>query len=900
MAGLIRLAIDHARWVIVIVLLLSVVAASQLVDWRHMELTLDIDPSMSELYSPGSAQRRNMDRLEAIFGNKKTVMVALYWDDLFTQAHLAEIDDATQAIKKVEHVASVFSLATVPRLAADGDALDMSPVAGPEGLNPNGARRIVQHNPLYESLLVSGEGNATVLYVNLRHGDAHKEDMSHVVADIRKAAQTATRQSTTIRMTGAPVVAVATQKAVFSELVQLIPLLLLAVTIFLVVAFRSVRGVLLPLLTIGIALLWVLGIMAAAGYSLNIITTIIPPVVITIGLAYVVHFLSGVYRWRMAAEPAREALSELALPLAMTVGTTIIGFLALLFSPLDAVQEFAWLTTLGVLFSGILVLVFLPAMLHVIGSRGLSAPPGMRIFEYMAKRLAHFDVTWRIPIIVASCVLVVVAGTGILFIDVGSNYIAGFKTHSPMRQDFEHISHDFGGVTTLSVVIQGDEAGTFAQPDKLRVLDELGDWLASQPAVGTVTALPEYLRVLNRALHGGSEQAFRIPQSVSAVRQFLLFGASDLQSSLVASNLQIARIRVRATVSGSSAINELVANIQKRLDALPDSLSGHVTGRPVLVASAVSDVANGQILTVGLAVLAVFTLLSVVFTSIRIGAVALLPNLIPVMVYFGTLGFTGINLNPTTSLIACIIVGIAVDDTIHYLSRFSHDVRRFASESRATLSTLQVVIRPATYTSLAMIMGFLMLSTSELNNQVQFGLLAAFACTISWLAYITVTPALGAEARIVTLWDMLRLDLGDNPQSSIPLFADLKLRHARIFALLTQIERFDVGGRVVSEGDDAGDMYVVIDGELRVVVSRDGREMEVAQLQRGEILGEVGHFGLRRSASVDAITPVRLLRFNADDLERMRRRYPRTAGLILRNLNRIQAQRLAETTKRLQ
>lgn len=888
--------IDHARAVVVVVALLSLLAASQLVDWRRLEPALEVQASVSELYAPDAAQRRHLEQLQAMFGHTNTVIVALYWDKLFTTEHLAAVTEATEAIKRLDHVAGVLSLATVPKLVTHNNVLDMRSVASAK---PEVARRIVRNNPLYSSNLVSEQGNAAALYVSLAGDDQDKASTAQVVAAIRQAARSAVGASATIRMTGSPVIQVATSQAVLTELLQMLPLLLVVVAVFLTVAFRSLRGLVLPLGTVTVALLWVFGIFAVTGRSLNVITTIVPLVVTTIGLAYMVHLLSGVYRYREDQQPVKAALAELALPLLMTAGTTILGFLTLLLSPLAAVREFAWLAALGVFFSVVLALTLLPAVLHLTGGAELGAPPGRRLFEAMARGFAHFDVIHRRPIFIACGLLLLVAGVGIAYIDVGSNYIAGFQPDAPVRQDFEHISADFGGVTPLSVVIQGNEPGTFAQPRMLKAVDQLDDWLESLPAVGTATALPDYIRVLNRALHGGGEDALQIPDKASAVKQLLLFGSGDVKASLVSANLRTTRIRVRTTVSGTSAITELVARIRERLEKLPPQLSGYVTGTAVLVASAVSEVASGQILTAGLAILAVFVLLSIVFTSVKIGAMALLPNVLPVVVYFGALGFTGINLNPTTSLIACIVIGIAVDDTMHYLTQFSRDARRFASESRATLSALRIVIRPVTYTSLILVMGFLVLATSDLENQAEFGALAAFSSAVSWLAYVTLTPALASRVRIVTLWDVLRLDLGRDPQHTIPLFAGLKLRQARVFALLARMERFAAGQRVVAEGEEAGDIYVVIDGELRVVVDRDGSWMELARLRRGEVLGEVGHFALRRTANVDAVTPVRLLRFNADDLERLRRRFPRTAALVLRNLNRVQARRLAETTQRL-
>ena len=142
----------------------------------------------------------------------------------------------------------------------------------------------------------------------------------------------------------------------------------------------------------------------------------------------------------------------------------------------------------------------------------------------------------------------------------------------------------------------------------------------------------------------------------------------------------------------------------------------------------------------------------------------------------------------------------------------------------------------------------------------------------------------------------MRLDLGQSPQHTIPLFSGLSLRQARLFALLSKLERHNSGARVITQGDYARDIYVVVDGHLQVWVERNGERKTLASLSRGAVMGEAGYFGQRRTASVDAVSPVRLLRFDSQDLERLRQRYPHIAAVIYRNLNRIQAERLARAT----
>jgi uncharacterized protein len=425
-------------------------------------------------------------------------------------------------------------------------------------------------------------------------------------------------------------------------------------------------------------------------------------------------------------------------------------------------------------------------------------------------------------------------------------------------------------------------------------------WLQEQPEVGAVVSYVDHLKLINRNLNDGDANHYRIPDEANAVKQLLVFGGSDEIRRVIDSRFRTALIAVRIKVDGSIEIADFVARTESRLRELAPPLDGRVTGSPVLATRTVNEIASGQLTSLLVAFGVIWALLALLFTSVRSALLAMLPNTLPVALYFGTLGLLDVTLNPTTSLIACVVLGIAVDDTIHFLTRFNHDARAKASEKAAVKSALAAVLRPVTFTTIALCLGFLVFTGSELQNQVQFGALAAFTIFLAWVTDITLTPALGSRLRIVTLWDILRLDLGQSPQHTIPLFSGLSLRQARVFALMSKLERHPAGARVIRHGDDARDIYVVVDGTLQVWIDRHDERKSLATMARGAVMGETGYFGQRRTANVDALTPVRLLRFDSQDLERLRLRYPRIAAVIYRNLNRIQAERLARATAMIQ
>ena len=242
------------------------------------------------------------------------------------------------------------------------------------------------------------------------------------------------------------------------------------------------------------------------------------------------------------------------------------------------------------------------------------------------------------------------------------------------------------------------------------------------------------------------------------------------------------------------------------------------------------------------------------------------------------------------------MLGVAVDDTIQFLARFNGAARREGDERAGVEFALAHTLRPVTLTSIGLVIGFLAFTGSDLQSHVQFGLLASATLAMAWLIDLTVTPALGSKLRIVTLWDLIRVDLGQNPQHTIPLFSGLSLRQVRLFALTARMEQLAPTALLIREGEIARDMFVVVEGHFEAWVERDGGRKRLATMARGAVIGEAGYFGQRRTAHVEATRDARVLRFNAADLERMRKRYPRIAATLFRNLNRIQAERIARMT----
>ncbi len=906
---ILSLIATHPRWVLASLSFLTLLAVAQIVDLRTGALHLVIDPSLNRLLPVQDPARDFYDDVRQRFGSDETLLVALVADDVFSPPNLSKIVRMSERFAAEPGIDRVVSLSTALDFRSEEGDLVIDPFLGEETDDPAEAARLRQAvlaNPIYAGNLVSRDGRAAAFLIYPREMSEMEFERRGIDEKILEIAEEE-RGDAEIWITGAPRIKAETSRTLLSDLRWIVPLVLLLTSIVSAVSFRTVRGVVIPVVTILLGLVWTLGIIAWSGRTLNLVTTILPPLLLTIGYAYAVHILSEYSAVLREADPgsidsreaARRALLHDALPVALTAVTTAVGFASLTISRLIAIREFGVFSIVGVTAILVASLTFIPAVLAMLPlpKKLAESAQGGR-FDEAADAVARFDLRRRNLVLALGLAVAAVSIWGMTRIRVSADLIGNFKPSNPVRTNFEHINDALQGSNPFYVVLESEERDTFKEPAVLREVKDLEDFLVAQPEVGGATSLVDYLEVVNRAFHDNDPAFLAIPERRNLVSQLFLFGASDDLDRFVDRGFQTAVIIVRGKVIDSAGFSALKRRIEERLEQLPDELRGTVTGNTVLVIDTVDDISRGQIESLSIAFFAIYLILSALFTSFRTGLVALIPNALPVAIYFGALGLSGLTLNTTTGLVACIVLGIAVDDTIHYIARFSAESRRRADEHQGTIAAVVGVARPATLTSVALVLGFLTLTFSNLTNQIEFGALAAFTLAAAWLLDVTLTPALCSRLRIVTLWDVLTLDLGPDPHLSIPLLAGLSRPQARIAALLTDVRDIPAGYILTREGEPGDEMYVVVRGSLEATLdSPDGR-VRLATMQRGDVIGEVALFYGKRTANVEALTDCRLLRLTTGNLERLRRRYPRIASHLFQNLSGVLATRLARVTPR--
>ncbi len=908
-----RAIIARSPLVVMFAAIVTLLSLAEIVDLRSGEPRLQLDPSLDGMLPEGDPERAYYEEFKARFDSGELLLLALESDDVFTPERLLALRELSEAVEALEVVERVSSLPRSLNIRSRDGALSLEPFYGDIPTTPAALAELRTHaldDPIYAGNLISLDGRVAVLLVQLL--DLPEAEILASGVDGQLSALAARHwQAGPHSISGGVHVKAEMSRLMLRDTQVVVPIAALVMALVAFLAFRTVRGVVVPLTTVAIATLCTLAFVANVYGDLNQITGAIPSVMIVVGFAYSMHvvaayddsvrklFEGGSSGADADARPALTALSKVATPTIFTGLTTAAGFGSLATSSLTAISQYGVATALGVLLSTLATLIVAPALLDLFPVRPARATARRNErFNFSLIRLAHFDMAYRRPILLGGAAVAVFSGLGVLQIVVGSDLVSSLEADNAVRVEFNRINEVLEGANVIQIALETHEEEGFKEPRNLEEIDAFQRWLAGQHDVGGSTSPADYIKALHRGLEGGEPAKFAIPDSKALVSQLLVVGANEELDRYVDHDFRSARIEVRTRALDSIEVLDLVERIEARLAALPAHLRARVTGNSVLISRTMDDIAIGQATSLIVAFGIIYLILTLLFTSFKTGVVALLPNGLPVLVYFGILGWSGVQLNASTGLVATIVLGIAVDDTIHLLAHFNRSAKRLADERRGVIEALRRVGKPVTYTTAALCLGFLCLTASEMRPQVEFGYLAAVTLLTAWLVDVTFTPALAARMQIVTIWDVLTLDLGAAPNESIPLFHGLSTTQARIAALLARIENYPEGHAITKSGEVGREMYVVIDGELKATVHRGDREVLLRKHTRGDVIGEVALFLGTRTADVTALSDVRLLRIDQRDFENIQRRHPRIGAQLYANLNKVLADRMASLTPR--
>jgi predicted RND superfamily exporter protein len=727
---------------------LTLVALAGIVDPLTGQPRIRIDPSLNEMLPADDPARKFYEELLERFGSDDVVVVALISDALFTPEGLATLERTSDALERADGVQRIESLATSVRLRAIEDDVEISgffdePVT--TAAQAHALRDELVADPLRAGSFVSADGRATAILVTF----ARVPEEEFLARGLDLGVLAMARESAPdmqVVMAGTPHVKAEVGRLLQGELTIMVPIVFVLMSVLSCGFFRSVRFGMVPLASVALGLLWTVGVMGWVGHDLNIVTTLIPPLVLALGFAYSTHVVAGFVADDEGGAPADRALRALAhtaFPITFTALTTAAGFLSLTSNGLAVIRGFGVFAAVSTGATLLAALTLAPLLLASSAAPdGLESVPAARRLDALFVRLAAWDARHATPLLLVGALLAGLAFASATRIEVNLPVIENFREDAEIRRAYHEVDRLFGGANQFFVMLRADEKRAFEQPALLREVAALQGWIGEQPEIGGSTSVVQYLEVLNAGLGPEDGPVRQIPDSANLVAQLLLFGANEELDVLLDRAHQVITIMVRSTATETSEFNRLAARIDARLAELPEGITSHTTGNAILLTRSADRIALGQAISLSLACAMIGLLLVLYFRSLRLGLFALLPNLLPVGLYFGLLGATGITLNNSTALMGSIVLGIAVDDTLHLVVEYRRGLEAGLGRDAALRESLVRVGRAITCTTLAVCAGLLVVGASALQNQAEFGLLGAATLAIAWIVDVTITPAL--------------------------------------------------------------------------------------------------------------------------------------------------------------
>jgi predicted RND superfamily exporter protein len=714
-----------------------------------------IDNDLTAWFSREDPVYQEYERFRDEFGGTRNLIVAIQApsrERLLSAGGFAYLERVTGDIERVEGVERVHSLATATLVdgrgaGTDDLVLDVRRLTKDlETRSPADVGQRAIDDELLRGDLISADGTvaAVIVFFDERRIDPIR---SAVLARIRALVEQDLPGGFQAFYNGSLEISETYNRITLANQTKFTPPIALLTLVALYVLFRSWRYTLVTAFAVFVSAVWTLALYDLAGFSFNVLSSMIVPLVIVLAIADDVHIVQhyGEARRSGTAEHAfTTTVAHLFAPILGASGTTALGMATLATSQVVAVREFGLGAAIGVMVDFALSITLVPTLLGFFKPEPRPAPQE-RWLRRPLEALAAWTTAHARAIAVVAVVLTAVGIAGLARLRVDTNHMNFFSRGHPITQAAAVIDEKLAGIYTFQIMLEGP-ADSMRQPDTLRRMDGLEAQLRTLPFVRKVTGLSDYVRRIHREL--GPDRTAAVPSDPAVVAQELFVftlageGRAELER-MAASDYSRAQVTVQlASMSSDLVFAQIEVAERLSLDAFAGSeVRPTVTGSGRLFAMLDHYLVVSQISSFSTAFVTVFGVIFLVFRSWRFGLLAILPNLFPVLAVFGVMGWLDISLNVATVMLASVALGVVDDDTIHFISRYrvetrlgrtARDAIRLATshEGRAALTT--AVINSAAFGVLAL---------SEYRPTAWFGGLLALTMVVAFLAEVFILPA---------------------------------------------------------------------------------------------------------------------------------------------------------------
>ncbi len=721
------------------------------------------------------------------FGRDEVIIIALKPKLLFDPAFLKTLKRLHQDLEdNVPYIDDITSLINARNTRGEGNELIVEDLMEhwPETEADLAAiRDRALANPMYRNMLLSEDGTFTTIVIRSYSQSAQGTETdildgfettaeplpsaaskkyltdaenSQIVAAVRKVIANYQSDDMEIYLAGSPVFTNDIKRSMMGDMRKFMALAILTVSVTLYVMFRRLSGVFLPLLIVILSLLSTISLMAITHTAIKVPTQILPSFILAVGVGTSVHILA-IFFFRLRKKGDKQeaiiyAMGHSGLPIVMTNATTAAGLMSFSTADVAPIADLGIFAGIGVLIAFIYTLVLLPALLAVLPLSSKKTEllrKTNRIMDRFLGAISRFSTTYPKAILIVTAVIIVSSAIISTRIYFSHHPLHWFQPDNSIRVATEKIDEELRGSLSLEIILNTGKENGLYDPELLQRIDnatqDLEQFTSRDVFVGKVWSVTTILKEINQALNENRPEAYTVPRDRDLVAQeFLLFensGSDDLED-FVDTQFSKARMIVKLPFKDAVKYNEFTKMIAEYMKNNFPDINYEITGMIALLAQVINNSITTMAKSYVIALLVITFLMVVLIGRVRIGLLSMIPNLAPILLTMSVIVVFGFPMDLFTMLVASIAIGLAVDDTIHFMHNFRRYYELTGDPATAIAETLHTTGRAMLVTTVVLALGFFIFTFASMQNLIRFGFLTGFTIITALAADYFVAPAL--------------------------------------------------------------------------------------------------------------------------------------------------------------
>lgn len=739
--------------------------------WKATEIRLSYD--FAKILPASDPDFAAYNDFKKTFGEDGSVMVLgtkdpyFFKKDRYNQWY--DLGEAIRNMKGIEAVVSVTRLYNVTK----NEAKSKFEV----GLIHNGkcnsqaevdsVKAVLDNLPFYKGFIYNPTTGAIVMAITFDNKELNSQSRIEIVKVIKHLTdEYSKRNETTVHLSGMPFIRTAITGKVVDEMKLFLGLAILITALVLFFFFRSFQVVFFSLIVVFVGVAWSLGSIALLGYKITILTGLIPPLIIVIGIPNSIFMLN-----KYQTEYARTRSQGLALAVMVKrIGfttflanvTTAIGFFVLYFTGSRMLMEFGMVAAINVMTTWVISLVLIPIVFSFL------PPPALKQTQHLEsprlnKILADIDEHVRLKtkwIYIAVIAIVAVSLFGMTKLNTVGFVVDDLPEKDPVYVDMRFFETNFKGILPLEITVKSKEAGDVLKPLTLQKINRLQKLLTTYPEFSKSLSVVDGIKFSYQAYNDGNDNYYILPGSSQLAEMSSYFGDMRNRESMFKNFIDSTKSETRITAQmadiGSIKMKLLLEKLLPEIDTIfnSDQFTVKVTGNSLIFLKGNEYLFKNLIESILLAIFLISIIMISLFMSMRMILISIIPSLIPLIITAGLMGFFNVALKPSTILIFSIAFGIASDQTIYFLTRYRHEIKssKMVSISTAVSATIKETGVSMIYTAIILFCGFMIFSASGFGGTAALGKLLSVTLLLSMCSNLILLPAflVSLERRITT------------------------------------------------------------------------------------------------------------------------------------------------------